>query len=162
MENDYCDLPEPLRPVALSCDRIIQDDREFNFYLVELVYLGLRPSYAMWLFCRRFGLSEFVIGDLTLTPLMADFMEWIRIQFLQDEDDLSERLAELVFAGTLRASQAVFAYCKHFGINEVTIVDRTRPGLGRSRVVQFFDLVVPSEFAAFLDVAERDRIAGRV
>ena len=103
-----------------------------------------------------------MIGDLTLTPLMADFMEWIQVQFLQDEDDLSERLAELVFAGTLRASQAVYAYCKHYGINEVTIVDRTRPDVARSRVVQFFDLVVPCEFAAFLDVAERDRIAGRV
>ena len=56
--DDYCDLPEPLRPVALSCDRIIQDDREFNVYLVELVYLGLRPSYAMWLYCRRFRLER--------------------------------------------------------------------------------------------------------
>ncbi len=163
LNDDYDDLPEPLRPLALSCDRVIQDERAFADYLIELVYYGLRPSYAMWLHCRRFRVNQLVIGGLWLgNHPMVDVMEWIRVHFLQDVDNCGERLAELVLSGELRASQAVYAYCRHRGISKFTLVNLKRPHARRSKVVKFFDTVIPREFASFLDVVERERIAGRL
>ena len=94
LNDDYADLPEPLRPLAVTVDRIIQDDYAFNVHLIELVYFGLKPSHALWLYCRRYDIHEFVIGDLLLDdhPMVA-VLEWIREQFLQNPIDATNTLS---------------------------------------------------------------------
>ena len=106
-------------------------------------------------------MDKFVIGDLLLDDHpMVNVLEWICLHFLQDGHKCNEHLIALVNSGGIRASQAVYLYCRHHGTTNFTLVNRKRPHARRSKVVDFFDSVVPCEFAGFLNVVDKERIAG--
>jgi hypothetical protein len=104
-DDQYQDLPDSIRRLIIERDILLEDDYAFSDFLVEAVKSGMmKPSIAMYLYCKRYNMKEITLTNIDLQdgspkpPALQFFDEML------SDGDITDLLVAIDYDREYRAS----------------------------------------------------------